>query len=79
MLSTTSRQRAETCIRRAVPDGQNAWEALDHYRRRGGRIGWQDWFRLWRTTMLPLAPGEVVDFPSNFFEVRGPVLLRESA
>ncbi|MGH9011106.1 MAG: hypothetical protein ACRDYF_14830 [Acidimicrobiia bacterium] len=48
MLSTSSRQRAEGAIRRALPAGQSPWEALDRYRARGGRIGWQDWFRLWR-------------------------------
>jgi len=48
MLSTSSRQRAEGIIRRALHSGQSPWEALDGYRARGGRIHWADWFRLWR-------------------------------
>jgi len=53
MLSTASHQRAEAHIRRAVPAGQNPWQALDAYRARGGRIGWHDWFRLWRIAARP--------------------------
>jgi len=49
MVSTASRQRAEAHIRRALHAGHNPWQALDGYRARGGRIGWHDWFRLWRT------------------------------
>lgn len=49
MLNPISRQRAEGRIRRVVAAGENPWHALDRYRRNGGRIGWQDWFRLWRT------------------------------
>lgn len=52
MLSTAGRQRAERHIRRALPAGDNPWQALDSYRRSGGRIGWHDWFRLWRTIAL---------------------------
>jgi len=40
--------RAETCIRRAVLHGDGPWAALDAYRRRGGHIRWDDWFRLWK-------------------------------
>ncbi|MGH2682647.1 MAG: hypothetical protein ACRDIX_05385 [Actinomycetota bacterium] len=47
-MSTSGRRRAEGYIRRALPAGQSPWEALDSYRRRGGRIHWQDWFRLWK-------------------------------
>jgi hypothetical protein len=48
MLSTSSRQRAESAMRRAVANGQGPWPALDAYRLNGGRIGWNDWFRLWK-------------------------------
>jgi hypothetical protein len=48
MLSTASRLRAEGYIRGALAADRNPWEALDGYRRRGGRIHWNDWFRLWR-------------------------------
>jgi len=47
MLSTSSLQRAERSIRRAL-GGQSPWEALDRYRARGGHIHWADWFRLRR-------------------------------
>jgi hypothetical protein len=47
MLSTSSRQRAEAYIRRALTAGHNPWSALDAYRRRGGRIRWNDWFPIW--------------------------------
>jgi hypothetical protein len=48
MLSTSSRQRAEGHIRRALSGGHGPWSALDSYRARGGRIRWDDWFRLWQ-------------------------------
>jgi hypothetical protein len=48
MPSTSNRQRAEGHIRRAVAAGHNPWSALDSYRGRGGRIRWDDWFRLWQ-------------------------------
>lgn len=48
MLITSSRQRAEAHIRRAVASGQGPWPALDAYRLHGGRSGWKDWFRLWK-------------------------------
>ncbi|MGH9008631.1 MAG: hypothetical protein ACRDYF_02155 [Acidimicrobiia bacterium] len=56
MLSTASRQRAEGYIRRAISAGQNPWQTLDIYRQRGGRIGWRDWFRLWRAIARTTSP-----------------------
>jgi len=47
-VSTATRRRAESYIRRAVTAGWGPWEALDGFRRRGGRIGWREWFSLWR-------------------------------
>ena len=57
MVSPSGRHRAESHIRRALTAGHNPWEALDTYRDRGGRIRWDDWFRLWRrlATEPPLA------------------------
>lgn len=59
MLSISSRQRAERAIRRALPGGQSPWEALDRYRHGGGRIGWHDWFRLWRRIASETRAGPV--------------------
>jgi hypothetical protein len=61
MLSTSNRQRAEGHIRRALTAGNGPWNALDGYRHRGGRIHWNDWFRLWlriakETAGQPLPP-----------------------
>jgi hypothetical protein len=68
MVTSASRQRAEAHIRRALPAGHNPWQALDHYRARGGRIGWHDWFRLWRTTVAEShsrAPGPASSQPAG--------------
>jgi extradiol dioxygenase family protein len=56
MLSTTSRQRAEASIRRAVSQDVGPWAALDAYRHRGGRIRWDDWFQLWKQIAQTAAP-----------------------
>jgi len=55
MISSSSRQRAQTAIRQAVTSGQGPWPALEAYRRRGGRIRWDDWFHLWRQIAQPPA------------------------
>ena len=50
LLSTSSRQRAQAAIKQAVTSGQGPWPPLDAYRRRGGRIRWDEWFHPWCQT-----------------------------
>lgn len=57
-LATRRRRHAEGYIKWETAAGRNPWSALDAYRRRGGRIDWDDWFRVWNdiTGVTSLAP-----------------------
>ena len=46
MVATRRLRRAEGYIKREPSAGGSPWSALDAYRRRGGRIDWDDWFRV---------------------------------
>ena len=47
MVATRRLRRAEGYIRGEPSAGGSPWSALDAHRRRGGRIDWDDWFRVW--------------------------------